>query len=303
MLKSFFTNGFRPLPVGRLEWLIIRIAFASLVFYDLIDTNPYGYTAQKSPVGIAKFIDLTWLHLDWARPAILVLAGIACLAYIAGRGLAITLPALLVLSTLVRTYHNSQGFQDHSHQLIALTLLAQSIVVWVFLVRRWKKLPTPSLTDRINEHSWLLYYSQGIIASTYVVAAMSKLMRSTGMWVINSPYIAFDIVKAQRQNYYKYLDDSLAGDPEKAVWVLENQNIARLMFGGAFFLELFALIALKNRMWALLTGLSLIILHRSIKWMMGLNFATAELLLLVFFINVPFWIHWAANRHKNPLEK
>ncbi len=295
--REFLTNGYRPHPVGRWEWTIMRVLFAVIVFYDLTDRDPYKHAGQPKPEGIAKFVDLTWLNESWAYPTVLIIVGIACLFYIFGFGLRFALPVMLLLSTMVRTYHNSQGFHDHSHQLIALALLAQTIVVWVFYIRKLRGRPEPS----VAMPGWLLYYTQGIIAATYVVAAMSKLMRSTGMWVINSPYISYDLVKAKRQNYYKYLDEDLAGDPAAAVWVLENPNLARLMFGGAFFLELFALLALKNRPWALLIGVALITLHRSIKWMMGLNFATAELLLVIFFINIPFWAWWAANRKSSQL--
>ncbi|MEM0895620.1 MAG: hypothetical protein AAGJ79_01950 [Verrucomicrobiota bacterium] len=273
--------------------------FSALILWDLSAPGPYVFSSQPSPQGVAKIFDLTWLNQPWAHQFVLYSAGIACLFYIWGQRIALlaSLPVLFALATIVRTYENSQGFTDHSHQLIALTLLSQTIVMWTLFLKRHHL----DIRDRTMEYGWLLYYSQGTIAATYVVAAMSKIMRSTGMWVFNSPYLALDLVKSKRQNYYKYLDDELATDPEKAVWVFENPNLARVLFGGAFFLELFALFALRNRPWALAIGIGLIAMHRGIRWMMGLNFLTAELIVAIFLLNIPFWIAWILSRGRKTL--
>lgn len=294
-VKAWFREGFRPVPVAAWEWAVMRAGFALVAWLDFLDRQPFSYPGQPVPVGLAKIFDLTWLNHPWAYPAFVGAAAIGLAAYALGRGLAIALPVLTLLHTLMRTYENSQGSIHHSHHLITLVLLAQTVVV---LAARWRLLrgrrKGPEGGDDAPggaaERSWLLYYTQGAVAATYVVAALSKAINSKLMWIWNSPYVAFDFVKAQRQQYYKLLDPQFAGDTAAAEWVLSHPMLSRIGFGGAFFLELFALVALKSRPWAFWTGLALIALHRGIFWIMHLRFHNSELVLLIFFLNLPYWI-------------
>jgi len=70
--------------------------------------------------------------------------------------------------------------------------------------------------------------------------------------------------------------------------------VARLLFGGAFILELGALLALKNRAWACGIGLGLLAMHAGIHLVMHLRFVNHEWLILIFLVNVP-WMVMAAG--------
>lgn len=276
-----------PRSIMSWEWFLMRLLFAPLVWLDLDSPKVYQYTTQPEPKGIASLgIDLTWLSNDWVYPGILWVVGLLLIPYVIGRGLVIVLPLLTLISVMVRTLENSQGAIQHSHQMIALVLLAQTGVAWWLLIRRRKQKAALPLPDR----SYYLYYTQGIIGAAYVTAAMSKFFNSKGLWIWNSPYLTFDLVKSKRQAYYKKLDETLTGAPEVALWVIDHPMISRVAFGGAFFLELLAFVALAGRRWSLAVGLGLISLHQGIFFLMNLTFRNNELIALIFLVNVPFWL-------------
>lgn len=83
-------------------------------------------------------------------------------------------------------------------------------------------------------------------------------------------------------------------DPEIAVWLVQHPWLTSI-FGGGFFLELFAFLALRNRPWALLIGLAIISFHRSVRWLMRLEFEMHEWLIWIFLVNVPFWFWWTLS--------
>jgi len=297
-LQKFFQSGFRPSPITRWEWLVMRLLLSFLLIYNLVDDAPYRFTEQSNPRGIALLFDLTWLNESWGKTTIMSLAIIASVFYVIGRPFTVSVVVLTLLHTIVRTYHNSQGFYSHSSNIITLVLLAQAVVALVFRFRAWRGKPI-QLPNGLVEQSYYLYYSQGIVAAVYVMAAISKIMRSSGMWVINSPYLALDLVKSHRKEYFRYLDPDYAGDPVLAFWVLEHPNISRLLFGSGFFLELFALLALKNRTWAILIGVALITFHQANSWLMHLKFRENQWCILIFLINFPFWIWWVFVKFKS----
>ncbi len=313
---QWFREGFVPVPAYRWEWFFMRLFFAVVVVREFLKDHPYQDTDQKGPNGIAQFFDLTWLHAGWDFEtrlgngwffhAFLAIAVVCMLCYVAGKGLPVVLPIVALLHTLIRTYANSQGGIGHSHQIVTLGLLAQvGVAWWVWGWQRWHKKPYP-FRPGIDIRGYYIYYTQAVVAATYVVAGLSKLFNSMGLWVWNAPYLSYDLVKSQRQEYYELLNPAYAGNPFYAFWVVEHPMLSRMMAGGAFFLELFALLALKNRPWALAIGLGMIVLHRSIYAVMHLEFANNEALLAIFLVNVPYWLWWTwqkvvARRKELPL--
>jgi len=298
-LFDWLKVGFVPGQVLNWEWLLMRIFFSGVLIRHLFDADPFRYSSQPSPNGIANLIDLTWMAEDWAHPAFKVLTIFCVVLYVFGRGYVIALPLLALMSTLAGTIENSQGAFKHSHNLITLVLIIQAIVAawpWVHRYRQGKALSFPG---KLSMASYYLYYTQAMVAGAYVIAALSKFLNSKGLWVWNSPYIALDLVKSQRQAYYRYIDDpSLVESALAAEWVVNHPWFSRVGFGGAFFLEALALIALKNRPWAFFIGLSLIAMHRSIFYLMHLHFGYSELILLIFFCNIPYWMWRFGSRSK-----
>ena len=66
--------------------------------------------------------------------------------------------------------------------------------------------------------------------------------------------------------------------------------ITRVLMGGGLAIELFAFVALRGRLWALGAGLAIIALHWGIDISMGLFFKYHIALVIIFYLNLPYWI-------------
>jgi hypothetical protein len=143
----------------------------------------------------------------------------------------------------------------------------------------------------------LLWMSVTLIAGTYFVSVITKMIASKGMWLANSNYFALDMVKAQRQDWLNDLNPKDANIPSNALWMLQHPWIARIVFGSGIFMEAVTIFAIGNRLMSSVIGVSLIIMHRSIDALMGgITFAYNEYLDITFLVGVPFGIAWLMER-------
>jgi hypothetical protein len=157
----------------------------------------------------------------------------------------------------------------------------------VFTLICWLPRATAAHSGFASRH---LFIIQWTIAATYFVSVCSKMIMSSGAWFARSHFIVLDMVKATRQSYYSALEPSLKTDPPFVQFFMEHQQLTRLFFSSGVLLELILILAVGSRRLALLLGISLIAMHRSIEALMTLNFHTNEAMLLVFFVNLPYWL-------------
>ena len=295
MMKALLHKAWAALfpqpQVGTLEALLARVlvAYAMWYFYPIF-TPP---AVQPDPVGLAHFFDLTWL----GDPAVLALYKqvflvILCV-YAAGLALPVTLPVLAIMQMLPYTLINSQGFTNHSHNILSVALMSQALVAVCHLRGGW-------LQPQACMNAWLLAAAQAGIACTYLISVCSKMIASGGTWLFKSHYIALDLVKTMRQNYYSQLEPRFATEPEGVVWMLQHPKLTALVFNSGFFLEALIVLAVGTRRLAFFFGVSAILMHRSIHYLMGLEFHQNEVMLVVFFVNVPFLMAalWAWGERK-----
>lgn len=294
---------FVPLPVSEIEWTIMRLLFAAVVFHTFLDWKPFTYNSTPHPTGLARIFDLTFIGefsngKDAAYRGLLWFVGATLALYVSGFRVAllISLPVLVLVSTLVRSYSNSQGFTHHGMQIVTLTLLGQMLVVWYVSIWQWRRKRKWPFAPGLNLRSYYVYYSQAVVLSVYVISAITKIIKTRCLWPINSRYLAIEPVKTHRAAYYKDLDPTLAELPGISTWLLQHPLLTTIMFSSGFFLELFALAGLRDRSWAFLVGISLIIMHQMIFLIMGLTFHYNEALCLIFLLNIPFWIMWGASK-------
>ena len=296
MLKKFFTGFTAPPDVSHLEALLARVLMALLVASEI--WRPLNFTTQPLPVGLGHVMDLTWLS-DLESHALfrnIVYVGLGF--YALGLALPLALPLITLGHVLYFTLFNSQGFTHHGHQIVSLTLMIQTGVVWWSGFRRGFRWGFPDAW--IN--SRILWQSTIIIAGTYVVSVITKMKQSGGKWLWNSNNVALDIIKTQRQTYYNNLDPENVGDPANALWLLAHPWQARLLFSSGVVLETLSFLAIGSRALALFIGVSLIMMHRSIEELMGgLTFPNNEALCAIYLINVPFLVAWPVNRWILPL--
>ena len=304
-VKRLCSGTFRPTPVAPWEVLIMRVLFACVVWQTMPEN--FHYAEQKYPNGIARWYDLTWLwsgheySLAWmgvenpvsAMQIIRVVVAISLLFYAAGFLLSISLPLITAASVIVRTYYNSQGSIHHGCQMVTIILVFQTIVVLWFAGRRlYGRLSAKPFRfpEGLSQWSYFLYYSQGAIAGCYVIAGLTKIVRTGGTWFWNSPYMALEVIKTEKQEFYSTLDHSVLGTQTVyAEWMLNYPYLTRLFLSGGVFLELFAIMALFSRNTALMIGAGMILFHRSVDIVMNLHFRFNEYAVWIFCINLPFW--------------
>jgi hypothetical protein len=204
----------------------------------------------------------------------------------------VAVPLITLTHILPWTLHNSQGFTYHGNQIMSLTMIAQTATVWWLAGKKKAGWLQPSAeTGR-----WLLFNSQFAVATAYFVSVCSKMIRSDWQWFQNSYYVALDFVKTMRQNYYSSLDPQYATDPPFVVFFMEHPMLAASMFSFGVVLEILLFFVIGQRLWGLVTGVLLILMHLGIAEMMNLFFPTHVFMLVVFFINVPFLVAWAVGK-------
>lgn len=297
-LASVFRPVWRPLPAPGPEGFIARVCFAALALAMMWGLK-FQFDSQDVPTGLAHWVDLTFLAKPGVMPWVTGAFAVLCLPYIFGRGLGVVLPLLTLIHCSVFAFFNSQGYKSHGNQIISLILLAQTCVVLYFAAHRWiKGRPFPLRAGRTRD-SYLIYYSQVVIAGVYMTSVVSKMDVSKFRWIQNLPNMSVQLVKTHRQEFYsKPATSRVARDAEvpAARWMIDHPHQTRLLLGAGLLLEALCFLVLANRGWALIIGLSITVMHLIIGWLMRLYFDLNVYASLIFLINVPFWIAWGTRR-------
>ena len=305
------------------EVFFMRLGLAVAVYFSLRVKLPdvlgattkssglAGFTNAKmdDAVGIGRIIDLTFLADPAVGQVVHWIAIGALLVYITGFLLPISTLIIFLIHSSVFTLNNGMGAIHHGYQILTLPLLAQVCVLWAPILL--KKLPQkarrylPEHEPGLHQRDLFVYYSQVAIAGAYVIAGLSKILRSHVKWIIDSPDVAVQIVKSHSQKYYEYLHPEWADmGMGYATWIAEHPWLSRIMLTSGLGLELFAFLLLINRAWAAVIGLSLIGMHYSIGIIMGLDFPENVRADFVLLVNAPFWIFAAwmmVQKKKTPL--
>lgn len=266
-----------------------------------------GFPVEKSPEGLARLLDTTWLADNtWFR---VVLCGVwaGVVLYLAGGLLQwvkrpagairdLLTPAGLTLAflgiSLVQSNRNSQDATHHGYQALALVLLTQAVVFWYAFLRNRRP-----AAPHLRWEDWGIHFSIQTLAACYFVAGWSKLKNSGIQWVIDSPLIVTHMVRTGDEYYYDTLDESRLGSLDGWIqWFLGNPGLVRIGMGASLVLELLAVLALLGPRWALLIGIAIELLHWGIGQTMRLYFPVNQVLVLAFLINVPRWILAAIPR-------
>ena len=278
------------------ERLAMRVLFALVVARHI--PLSLDYNSLPLPNGLARIVDLTFL-LDpsvfttwrYVLYATLVL-------YVLRIAWSIVLPFITFFSVAVGSVINSHGAIAHYLQIVALVLLAQTIAHFYNLICEYR---TGSPTDGSGGEDRIVRASQQAIAATYLVSALTKLINSGGAWILQSPFIAVQIVKTTEQDFYDTLDPARAGSGVAiAEWMAHHPLIVAAVLTSGFLLELTAPLLLLGRGWAAFYGIAFLTFHESVHRVMKLQFVYNEYLAWIYLVNVPFWIvigaRWVSRR-------
>ncbi len=249
---------------------IMRLCFSLL----LLSAIPWGselFKEQPHPLGLAQWIDFTFLSRPAVARAAFFLSALGLAAYTAGKWPRVALTPAALCGVGFGTLAMSQGAQNHNTQLLVLCLLAQWIV---HLVRG----------GGVAAGRQAVYWTNVVIASGYVVCGVVKLVRSNGIWIWKAPLLTAQLLKTNWSAYYDDLTPLPAWLEPMTRLFLEHPSLARVFFGSGLVLELAAILALLSRRWALVVGLALIALHLSISVVMNLNFTTHMWILAIFWV-------------------
>ncbi len=255
-----------------------------------------NYEEQEKPNGLAHIFDLTFFADDKVVKVLPYLVIPCLLLYASGVGLPVVLPLLLLVQIGARTLYNSQGYIHHGFQMVSLVLMVQTGVVLWHCFRNWREALGIRRARRVNGRNFwdsFVRYSQYMVVGCYVIAGVIKPVKSDGEWFFNSHLIGIQLVKTDRQNFYSDLDPQFGNDPVAyASEMLEKPTLTRIFLGFGVLLEIFAFLALYNRLTAAVFGTMFILFHYFNEFLMHLYFYNNEKLVWIFLINLPFWI-WA----------
>jgi hypothetical protein len=284
----------RPIPAYEFyERLVMRALFAWLVF----KATPFALAVNgiPSPNGIARLVDLQFL-LDPRVYALCRMVLAAALIFYALRLVVwLALPVALFLHLAANAIVNSQGAIQHASQIVSLVLLAQTAAHFYGLWRRRQGEARTRLEDRT------IWWSQQTIVAVYLVAGITKLIVTKGLWIFQARLIAVSVAKAAYQSFYDTLDPVvLEQQLSVAHFAAAHGWIVALIAAGGLFLELGSPLMLLNRAWAAILGGGLLCFHLGLDYTMRLSFIHNQWLLVIFMINAPYWIVVGAGRIFRP---
>lgn len=274
-----------PLDAGPLELFLIRCGYAYLL-YRCLKRRP-KHDAQPMPAGLAHLVDLTWLSRRDVHRRLRLLARIGLCFYIAGIGLPVVTPLLLLYVVARESLNNSQGAIQHAWNAVALVLLVQAglygFQTFNAVFRPEFAFPSGATYDQVA-----LFWSQQAIIVVYFTAGLYKLV-SARAWLTNAPRMVLQIIKTSRQSFYTRLDASHLDRSDRVVTqVLRHPHLTRLLLASGLLLELGSPLFLHNRMTQLAGGMLLILFHLLNARYLQLPFREQRLLTGVFFLQIPF---------------
>ena len=284
----------RPIPsCAFYERLVMRVLFALLVYW----ATPQALIVNglPSPNGLARIIDLHFL----LEPRVFALARMvlaaALVLYVLRVLVWLALPVALFVHVAANAVINAQGAIQHAMQIVSLVLLAQTAAHFYGLWRRHQGEARATLENRA------IWWSQQTIVAVYLVAGITKLIVTHGLWFFQARWIGVSIAKSAYQSFYDTFDQAtLQQQLVVAHFAAAHGWIVALIAAVGLLLELGSPLMLVHRAWAALLGCALLGFHLGLDHTMRLAFVYNQWLLIIFMINAPYWIVAGVNRLLRP---
>jgi hypothetical protein len=266
-------------------WVVLKATPARLSFYEI-----------PAPNGIARLLNLHFLLDPRVYAFCRVLLVVALVLYVLRLMIWLALPLALLVNVAANAVTNSQGAIQHAYQIVSLVLLAQTAAHFYGLWLRCTGEPRAFLEDR------LICWSQQTIVAVYFVAGITKLIVTKGLWIFQAQMISVSMAKAAYGSFYERLDHAdLEQKLAMANFAAAHGWVVALIAGCGLALELGSPLMLLNRSMAALFGCALLAFHLGLDRTMHLSFIFNQWLLIIYMINIPYWIVTGAramNRNK-----
>jgi hypothetical protein len=275
------------------ERVVMRILFAWLV----LRATPVqlSFEGIPSPNGIAGLLNLRFLLDPQVYAACRVLLVAALVLYVLRLMVWLALPVALFVNVTANAVANSQGAIQHAHQIVSLVLLAQTAA---YFYGRWLRRGVEVGTLLEDRQIW---WSQQTIVAIYLVAGITKLIITKGLWIFQARMISVSMAKAAYQSFYNRLDPAeLEQNLAMANFAARHGWIVALIAGCGLALELGSPVMLLNRRMAALLGCALLAFHLGLDRTMRLSFVFNQWLLIIYMINIPYWIVVGTRRIVGP---
>jgi hypothetical protein len=139
----------------------------------------------------------------------------------------------------------------------------------------------------LQRHRQAVFAVLTVIAASYVVCGVVKVVNSDGLWIQKAPLLAVQLLKTHYSHFYDTLELPPQWLQDITAFLLEYPWIARIVFGAGLVIELLGFVILINRRWAFIGGVAIIALHLSISRLMNLNFEAHMFAVLIYCVNLP----------------
>lgn len=271
------------------ERVVMRVLFAWLVW----QATPGALIVNgiPSPNGMTRLFDLRFLLYPDVFAIARMALGVALTLYVLRLLVWLALPVAFFVQASASAITNSQGAIQHTVQIVSLVLLAQTAAHFYGL---WRRHSEKEERDLLEDRA--IWWSQQTLVAVYLVAGITKLFVSKGLWIFQARWIGVSIAKSAYQSFYDVLNQT---DLQQRLAVAEfaaaHGWVVALIAAVGLLLELGSPLMLWNRANAAVLGALLICFHLGLHYSMRLTFIYNQWLLLIFMINVPYWIVRAAR--------
>lgn len=284
---------------SRAEMALMRLGLAALIVFLFPFAQFTSFDAQPHPRGFAQWLDLSVISRPEVGIALRAMMCAAALAYVFRRAMVPSLGVILCSLTAAGTLANSQGGVGHGTQILTLVVLGQTLAWGQAALQGWTgallRPMTPGPKEKLGSE-WrdaverrAVFYGMQLAAASYVISGITKIQVTDGRWIRYLPNLSIQIIKTHAQEFYSSLGGpGMDRAMRIAEFILAHPNLVRVVLGVALYLEVFAFVGLANRRMALLIGSGLVAMHLAIDLVMSLTFSLNILILLIFFVNLPY---------------
>ena len=240
-------------------------------------------------MGLPRILDLHFLlepqFFAWARIAL----AIALILYVFRIWQALPI-ALSLTSRLVESSIHRGRFSTPCKS--SRLFCSRKRLLYVYGAWADRNNKTPQLTE--NRAIW---WSQQTIVAVYLLAGIAKLIATGGLWIFQARWIGVSIAKAAYQSFYDSFNSAeLERQLSIAHFAAAHGWLVALIATAGLLLELGSPLMLMNRVWAVLLGGAMVCFHLGLDYTMGLSFIYNQWLLIIFMINLPYWIMRAGQK-------